>query len=176
MYNLPCTLRAFKIVQEHYPDATLTLVGGGSQEGALRRLAEQLGLRQVTFAGRVAPDDIWQYYADADIYLQTPEIDNMPSSVLEAYASGCAVVSTDAGGVPTILRDGEHGLLAPCGDHAAVAAAVLRLLDEAGLAQRLTTAALDSCARYQWSSVRAQWVRLYRDLARTRAVPAATPA
>ena len=48
------------------------------------------------FAGRVAPEDIWRYYADADVYLQTPDIDNMPSSVLEAFASGCAVVSTNA--------------------------------------------------------------------------------
>ena len=64
------------------------------------------------------PEEIWRYYADADIYLQTPDIDNMPSSVLEAFASGCAVVSTNAGGVPAILTDDVHGLLVDCGDHA----------------------------------------------------------
>ena len=64
---------------------------------------------------------MWRYYAAADIYLQTPEIDNMPTSVLEAFASGCAVVSTAAGGVPTILTDGVHGYLVPCGDDAAAA-------------------------------------------------------
>ena len=63
------------------------------------------------FAGRVPPADMWRYYADADIYLQTPNIDNMPASVLEAFASGCAVVATNAGGVPAILTDGVHGLL-----------------------------------------------------------------
>lgn len=176
IYNVPCTLRAFRLVQDRYPEATLTLVGAGSQDAAIRRLADDLQLRRVTFAGRVPPEDIWQHYADADIYLQTPDIDNMPSSVLEAYASGCVVVSTLAGGVPAILTDGEHGLLAPCNDDAAVAAAVLRLLGEPGLAQRMATSALDSCARYQWSAVRAQWVRLYRDLAPARAVAAATPA
>src|SRR3954468_1259563 len=121
LYNLPCTLRAFRVVQDRYPDATLTLVGAGSQDAAIRRVAEELKLENVTFAGRVAPDEIWRYYADADIYLQTPDIDNMPTSVLEAYASGCAVVSTNAGGVPAILTDGLNGLLVPCNDHRAAA-------------------------------------------------------
>src|SRR5687767_5551997 len=130
LYNLPCTLRAFRLVQDRYPDATLTLVGAGSQDPAVRRLAADLRLQNVTFAGRVAPDDIWRYYAEADIYLQTPDIDNMPTSVLEAFASGCPVVATRAGGVPAILTDGHHGLLVPCGDHRAAADAMLRLLDE----------------------------------------------
>ena len=161
LYNLPCTLRAFQLIQDRHPDATLTLVGAGSMDAALRRLAVELGLRNVTFAGRVPPDEIWRYYADADIYLQTPDIDNMPSSVLEAFASGCSVVSTRAGGVPAILSDGLHGLLVPCGDVDAAANAVLRLLDEPVLAQRMADAAVETCARYQWSSVRARWIALY---------------
>src|SRR3954471_9370573 len=95
LYNLPCTLRAFRLLQHRYPDAQLTLVGGGSQDAAIRRLAAGLNLANVTFAGRVKPDEIWRHYADADIYLQTPDIDNMPTSVLEAYASGCPVVSSN---------------------------------------------------------------------------------
>src|SRR4051794_2664266 len=77
LYNLPCTLRTFRLVQDRYPDAQLTLVGAGSQEPALRRTVQELRLSNVTFVGRVRPEDIWQYYADADIYLQTPDIDNM---------------------------------------------------------------------------------------------------
>jgi glycosyltransferase involved in cell wall biosynthesis len=176
LYNLPCTLRAFALVQARYPDATLTLVGAGSEEPALRQLAADLPLRNVTFAGRVSPDEIWRYYADADIYLQTPDIDNMPSSVLEAFASGCPVVSTRAGGVPAILTDGVHGLLVESGDHAAAASALLRLLEEPGLAHRLSEAAVATCSRYQWSSVRQQWVQLYRRLARPSVLPAPTPA
>jgi glycosyltransferase involved in cell wall biosynthesis len=176
MYNLRCTLRAFRTVQDAYPDAQLTLVGAGSEEPALRRLAGDLGLRNVTFAGRVAPDDIWRYYAEADIYLQTPDIDNMPSSVLEAFASGCAVVSSDAGGVPAILSNDVHGLLVPCNDDRAAADAILRLLRDPAQANRLIRAAHESCARYQWSSVREQWVRLYRSLVPSRALPAPRPA
>lgn len=176
LYNVACTLRAFGIVQQRHPEATLTLVGGGSGEAALRRLAADLRLRNVRFMGRVRPEEIWRYYAEADIYLQTPNIDNMPASVLEAFASGCAVVATNAGGVPAILTDDVHGLLVNCDDHEAAAAAVLRLLDEPLLAERLAAAARESCERYRWENVRAQWLALYRSLARPEALAAATPA
>jgi glycosyltransferase involved in cell wall biosynthesis len=164
LYSVGDTLQAFRTVQAHYADASLTLVGAGSEEGRLRMLAAELGVRNVTFAGRVPPSEIWRSYADADIYIQTPAIDNMPSSVLEAFASGLPVVSTDAGGIPTILTDGVHGLLAPVGDHDAVARQVLRLLDDQALVDRLTEAALASCAAYTWEAVRKPWLSLYRRL------------
>jgi glycosyltransferase involved in cell wall biosynthesis len=164
LYNVACTLRAFRRVQAAYPDAELTLVGGGSAEQTLRALASELELRNVRFVGRVHPNDIWKYYAEADIYVQTPDIDNMPSSVLEAYASGCPVVSTAAGGVPAILTNGEHGLLAAPGDHEAVAAGVLRLLREPDLVCRITAAARESCERYRWTHVRSLWLALYREV------------
>jgi glycosyltransferase involved in cell wall biosynthesis len=176
LYNLPCTLRAFRIVQDRHPEASLTLVGAGSEEAAIRRLAAELRLEHVTFAGRVAPDDIWRYYAEADIYLQTPDIDNMPTSVLEAFASGCPVVATRAGGVPAILTDGQHGLMVPCGDHRAAAAALLRLLEDGALSRSVADAALETCAKYQWSAVRDQWVALYRQVVGPRAVAAPTTA
>ena len=176
LYNVTCTLRAFRIIQDRHPDAALTLVGGGTQEAALRALAKDLRLEHVSFAGRVAPDEVWRSYAEADIYLQTPDIDNMPSSVLEAFASGCPVVSTDAGGVPTILTDGVHGLLVSRGDHEAAAQAVLRLIEDAALAAAVATAARETCRRYQWSAVRGQWLALYREFAAPRAIVEATPA
>ena len=176
LYNVACTLRAFHLVQQRHPEASLTLVGGGSQDESLRRLAGELGLRNVTFAGRVPAAEIWRYYAEADIYLQTPNIDNMPASVLEAYASGCAVVATNAGGVPAILSHETHGLLVDCNDHRGAADAVLRLLDDPALAARLTATARESCDQYRWPEVRARWLALYRSLARPAALPAPTPA
>jgi L-malate glycosyltransferase len=175
LYNVSCTLRAFRRVQDRYPDATLTLVGSGSEEAALTQLATALQLKHVSFAGRIPPSDICRYYADADIYLQTPDIDNMPSSVLEAFASGCAVVSTEAGGVPAILTDNVHGLLVPRNDPDAAAAAVSRLIEDDRLAMRLTAAARESCEQYRWTNVRAQWISLYRGLLRAGQTSAAVP-
>ena len=178
LYNVSCTLRAFRLVQDRYPEATLTLVGAGSEEPRLRELAAGLRLEHVRFIGRVPPGEIWRYYAEADVYLQTPDIDNMPSSVLEAFASGCAVVSTNAGGVPAILTDDRHGLLVPCGDHAAAAAGILRLLEQPDLVDRLTAEARESCAEYRWEVVRSRWLALYESMVAPRAPmsePSITP-
>ena len=168
LYNVACTIRAFRLVQDRWPDAALTLVGGGEDETALRALVSDIGARHVTFAGRVSPHEIASFYADHDIYLQSPNIDNMPTSVIEAYACGLPVVSTDAGGVPAILTHGVHGLLAPLNDHEALAAQVLRLLDEPALASQITRAALAACQACTWGVVREQWLHAYRDAMNTR--------
>lgn len=177
LYNVECTLRAFRLVQDCRPDASLTLVGGGVEEAALRGLVAALDLRLVTFAGRVRPDDIAQFYAGHDIYLQSPNIDNMPTSVLEAYASGLPVVSTDAGGVPAILTHGVHGLLAPLNDHQALAARVLQLLDAPEHAARMARAAFATCHACTWDVIRGQWLQAYRSvLAPRRLSPAVSSA
>ncbi len=165
LYNVGCTLRAFARVQSRYPDASLTLVGSGPHDAALRSLATELGLRNVTFVGRVPQSDIHRYYADADIYVQTPAIDNMPGSVIEAFASGLPVVSTDVGGVPAILEHGVHGLLAPDDDDAAIAAHVIHLLEHPEQARALAAAAYETCRGYEWPVVRDRWLTTYRTLA-----------
>ena len=161
IYNVACVLRAFARVQARYDDATLTLVGGGSQEAALRALVQQLNLRNVTFAGRVAPTEITRYYANADVYVQAPCIDNMPLSVLEAFASGLPVVSTNVGGVPKILTHGLHGLLAPVDDDEALATQVLTLIESPSYARQLAAAARQSCAAYEWPVARDGWLDAY---------------
>ena len=162
LYNVACTLRAFRIVQDRRPDASLTLVGSGTEERALRALAADLRLEHVTFAGRVRPGEVPPFYAANDIYLQSPNIDNMPTSVIEAFACGLPVVSTEAGGLPAILTHGEHGLLAPLNDHETLAAHILRLLDEPALARHLVRGAYASCRACTWAAIREQWLRVYR--------------
>ena len=164
IYNVACVLRAFAAIQARHPDATLTLVGSGSQDATLRAQAAALRLRNVTFAGRVAPSEIQRYYSDADVYVQTPSIDNMPLSVLEAFASGMPVVSTNVGGVPSILRDGIDGLLVADNDDEALATCVLKLLAEPSFARGLAGSARRTLAAYQWRVVREGWLRAYRDV------------
>jgi L-malate glycosyltransferase len=175
-YNVACTLRAFALVQARYPDATITLVGGGPEEPALRALGRELRLRNVTFTGPVPHAEIHREYAAADVYVQTPVFDNMPGSVIEAFASGLPVVSTSVGGVPAILEHGVHGLLAPHDDDAAIAAHVVTLIENQSYARCLAAAAYATCGAYEWPQVRERWLAVYRALARRAAESRVRPA
>jgi glycosyltransferase involved in cell wall biosynthesis len=166
LYNVACVVRAFALVQKEIPAATLTLAGTGSRRAELDGLVDELGLRGVRFAGAVPPEEMARLYGEADLYLNAPDIDNMPNSIIEAFAAGLPVVSTAAGGIPFIVTDGLDGLLVPVGDSAALAAAALRVLREPGLAARLTGAARARAATtYSWDAVRTRWLALYRRLA-----------
>lgn len=175
-YNVACTLRAFRRVQDRWPEATLTLAGTGSERRMLGALATELGLRGVTFLGAVPPERMPEVYDAADVFIQTPDLDNMPLSLLEAFASGTPAVSTAAGGVPAMLTDGVDGLLAPVGDDAAVADRVLRLLDDPDLAAGLARVARAACEAYTWKATRDLWLDTYRSvLPGARAATAPVP-
>jgi glycosyltransferase involved in cell wall biosynthesis len=167
-YNVACTLRAFAMVQRRFPNVSLTLVGSGSEENALRTLAGSLGLRGVHFVGPVPPERMSAYYAAADAYVQTPVVDNMPLSVLEAFASGLPVVSTAVGGVPAIVEDRVNGLLAPDDDADGIAGQIIELIERPDMARRIAAAAAAACAQYDWSTTQESWRAVYRALARPR--------
>ena len=165
-YNVSCCLRAFSRVQQRVPSASLIVAGYGTQSELLQDLAKKLELRNVRFTGRVSPGEMGRLLNEADILLNSPDIDNMPLSLIEAQAAGLPVVSTWTGGIPYIVTDGETGLLVPPGDDEAMARAALRLLDEPGLALRLSRAARATCLeRFTWPAVQEAWVRVYRELA-----------
>ena len=161
-YNVADILRSFAIIQRSFPDAELDVVGDGPLRSELHALAESLALRNIRFAGAVKPERMVEFYDAADVYLNTPLIDNMPNSVIEAFATGVPVVTSDAGGIPYIVRDGENGLLVPSGDPEALAAAALDVLanPEAAL-RRVDCARHDAVSRYCWNAVRLGWQSVY---------------
>jgi len=165
MYNVGCLLRAFATIQARVPDACLSLAGDGSERGALEQLAERLGLKNVKFLGRVPNDRMPALYDAADIFLNASDIDNMPLSIIEAFAAGTPVVSTEAGGIPYMVEHEKTGLLVRRDDHEAMAEQVFRLLDDALLAARIAEEARAECREYEWAAVKDQWLTLYRELA-----------
>jgi glycosyltransferase involved in cell wall biosynthesis len=169
IYDIPTALRAFVAVREHYPRARLTVAGSGPERERLQALALQLGLGDaVRFTGRVEHADMPALYAQADCALNPSTVDNMPNSVLEAFASGVPVVSTDVGGVPDIVTHGVSGLLVPAGDAPGMAREVLHLLGDRQLAGRLASAGVVQVQAYGWPQVRQQWLAAYRRVARDR--------
>jgi len=168
LYNVECVLQAFALIQRRAPDARLIVAGDGTQRQRLESLARELALRHVDFVGAVPFERMPALYDGADIYLQAPDLDNTPASLLEAFASGLPVVTTDVGGIPFMLRHEEHGLLVPQGDHHALSAAALRLLDDPQLARRLARQARRICDEYTCTRVRVGWRGLYGALADRR--------
>jgi len=165
LYNVECVLRAFALVQRQTPEASLIVVGDGSERARLEALSVELGLDNVEFFGHVAPKDMPAFYDRADIFLNASDIDNMPVSHLEAFACGLPVVTTDAGGIPYIVAHDRTGLVVSRSDYRALARACLRLLEDGALATRLIRAARADCEQYTWASVRPRWLKLYRELA-----------
>jgi glycosyltransferase involved in cell wall biosynthesis len=138
-------LAAARAIAPARPDAVFLVVGDGERRGELEALAADLGLgARARFLGWRA--DLDRLYADLDVVVLTSKNEGSPVALIEAMAAGRPVVSTRAGGVEDVVADGETGLLAPVGDAAAVARAILALLDDPERAARLGAAARASAA------------------------------
>ena len=165
LYNVECILRAFAITQKRVSEARLIVAGDGSERARLESLRDELDIKNVEFIGQVSPDKMPALYDQADIFVNASNIDNMPVSHIEAFASGLAVVTTDAGGIPYIVANERNGLVVSCGDHEAIARSVVALLEDAEMADRLIKTARADCEKYTWSAVREEWLSTYADLA-----------
>ncbi len=164
-YGVDCVLRAFAAIQKRRPDAELIVAGDGSQRASLEAVAEQLGLRNTEFTGRVEPETIFAQYDAADVYLNGSRIDNQPLSILEAFACGLPVVTTDAGGITDMVTDGVSAFVVQKDDHDAMAKQALRALDDPHYTNRIARRALEECQKYSWDAVGEQWTELYRHMA-----------
>ena len=163
LYNVPCIVRAFRIIQDKYPDARLIIAGDGPERHKIEILVKSLALDNVEFRGDLDQETMWKTYDEADIYLNSPNIDNMPGSVLEAFAAGIPVVSTDSGGIPFIVSNGETGVLSAANDHAELALNAIGILHNIEFGIRISRQARrELCGRYTWNVVEHRWLRLYR--------------
>jgi glycosyltransferase involved in cell wall biosynthesis len=165
-YNVSCVLRAFAEIQKNYPESSLAVAGDGPQREKLKALAEKLNLRNVEFAGFVPQDKMPALCDASEILLNSPNIDNMPLSLIEAYAAGLPIISTNAGGIPYLVHHEETGLLVDINDHLLMARAATRLLEDPILAEKLIRNGKRECEKYGWEPVRENWLNLYRDLAK----------
>ena len=163
-YEIDVVVKAFAAIKREYPDAQLDLVGGGSLEGEIRRLVSELKLTGVNFCGVASRSEIGRYYDRADIFINASRLDNMPVSILEAFASGTPVISTAPEGMRYLVEDGRTGLLSSVGDPGALAANVLRVLRDPELAHCISANAFGQIPLYRWEQVREQWLNAYREL------------
>ena len=161
MYNLPCVLRAFRRIRETEPEAVLGIAGSGSEEAKLRAMVEEWKLEGVTFYGAVANRELPALYDQYDFLINASNVDNFPGALVEAACAGLLIVSTEAGGIPDMVKHGETALLAKLDDDAALANEVLRMVKDQPAAREIAQRANAWVQQYAWSNVYRELTRYY---------------
>jgi len=147
----------------------LVIAGTGDLDAELRARAAAAGVAdRVRFLGDVPQDTVASWFAAADVAVvpsvrdASGNVDGLPNTVLEALASGAAVVATPAGGIASAIEDGRTGVLVAERDPAALAAAIAALLADPARRAALGAAARTSiAARFGWDTAAARFEAAY---------------
>ncbi|HEY1011086.1 MAG TPA: glycosyltransferase family 4 protein [Herpetosiphonaceae bacterium] len=154
------------------PDAWAVLVGDGDLRPSYAAQAAALGVAgRVRFAGRVATDELPEFYRLADVGV-LPSVtmgEAFGLVLLESMACARPVVASNLPGVRTVVDDGADGLLAPPGDAAALADALGSLLSDPGRRQAMgERGRLKAEQRYSWPRIGERLEAIYREVAAGR--------
>ncbi len=123
-------------------DLTLDLVGDGPDVQHLRYTIDDLGLRdRVALLGRRSPEGVAAALKRSDVFLHASSAEGISNAVLEAMATGLAVVTTDAGGMREAVRDGVDGFVVPVRGADEMAAALMALAGDRDLRRRFGVSA-----------------------------------
>jgi glycosyltransferase involved in cell wall biosynthesis len=161
--------RAAAAVAATRPEVSFEIAGEGEARPDLERLAADLGLGgRLRLPGVVR--DVPAFLGRLDVAVLCSRSEGMSNALLEYMAAGRAIVASRVGASGSLIEDGVHGLLVPPGDDAALAAAVGRLVDDAGLRARLGAAARARAERqYSRRAMVDRFERFYQQLVGGRA-------
>ena len=142
LYNIDTLIRAIPLVLQKIPEVKFILKDTGdavpAYKESLKLLIEKLGVSEaIRFAGECSYNEIPLYFNLADIFVSIPSSDGMPLSVQEGMASGAIPVISDLEALKELITDGENGLVVPIGDEEALAKAIIYLLSNPELREKI---------------------------------------
>jgi glycosyltransferase involved in cell wall biosynthesis len=144
--GIDTAVRALAHVRAAHPDAILLVLGEGPERRRLEGLAHDLGVSNaVVMPGRVG--DVAELYRRAELLIHPARWEGFGLALLEAMLAGKPVVACRAGSAPELVEEGRTGLLVQTDDADALARAVVRLLDDHGLASTYGAAGLERARR-----------------------------
>lgn len=150
--GVPEMLQALEKIKQL--DWHLVVVGEGNLKESFIATAQQKGLAQkVSFVGSVSNEDLPRYYRLADMHLfpSTKRAEAFGLVAMEAAASGVPSIASNLPGVRTVVLDGDTGLLVPPGNVEELSKAILLLLEQVDLRERLgMSARMQAQQRYAW--------------------------
>jgi len=163
MKGFDVLIRAFRAVLGPAPDARLVLMGEGGRRRELEDEAARSGVaRAVVFAGHRT--DVREVMAGADVFALPSRNEGMANALLEAMSVGAPIVATGVSGTSEAVRDGEDALVVPPEDETALAAAVVRFLEDRALALRLgASAAARAASRFTYERMGEELERMLVD-------------
>jgi len=162
MKGVAVLLDAFALLVPRYPDSILHVVGDGSLRSALEARHPQLVKSgHIVFRGYLPPLSVSTEFAEAGIFCALSRSEALGNVFLEAQAAGCAIVATNVGGIPDIVKDEETGLLVPPNDSEAAALALERLCADEALRAQLSAQGIVHAETYDWKEIAEQYAAVY---------------
>lgn len=157
-------IRAWASVLVEAPDARLTIAGNGPLAGELPELANSLGISHaVNFVGRQSRAELPTLYRRARILAVPSRSEALGVVILEGQLSGAAIVASDTGGIPEVVKHGETGLLVPPDNPELLARALLQLLNDADYRSTLAAAGTRQVSEFFTAEhIGGQYRELYR--------------
>ena len=137
----------------------VTVAGDGPMLEVLQQQAQRLGV-PVDWRGFIKGETLEELYASSAIFVFPSTNDNFPVVLLEALAGGCAVITTNASGMPEVV--GDAGILVPPQDVPALRAAIQRLMNDDGLRADLSARARARIAHFAWDNVIRRYLEVYQ--------------
>jgi phosphatidylinositol alpha-mannosyltransferase len=159
------------MIREHVPNTRFLIGGDGPLRPGFERLVARAGWRDVVFMGRVSEELKRSLYTTADVFC-APNVGGESQGVvlLEALASGRAVVASDIAGFRSVIDHQSNGLLVPPKRSEELAWAVCHLLNDRAERRRLEVAARLRAEAFNWERVATQVLNFYEETRATRAV------
>lgn len=163
--NLDVLIKALSLVLKS-TEAQLVLVGGGKEEVKLRALAESLGVSEkVIFWGEEPYISLPHLYQAADVFALPSAFESQSCVALEAAACGLPIVGVCSGGIGELVGSGGNGLLAEPGDFQSFANALIMLLKDEKLANKMSKASRQLAEQHNFEKTCDDYEKLYSSLA-----------
>lgn len=165
IYNPSLAIKVLAQVKKKYPMAILCMVGpdkDGSMEECKKLILENKLQDEVIFTGKLQKLEWIQRSAQFDIFINTTNFDNMPVSVIEAMALGFPIISTNVGGIPYLIKDGENGLLVEPNDVEGFVRSIEDLIASPAAVSQLSEQARRFAEKFGWEQVKPLWMNVIR--------------
>lgn len=140
VYGIEYLIKAFALftVRNGKDNVLLYIVGGGSQEEYLKKLAKSEGIDQIcVFVGKIPYSQVPEYHSKFDVAVFLSEYESFGVSAIEASATGIPVIVSDVGGLPEVVVDGQTGIIVPAKDAESAADAMEKLFKDAALRENM---------------------------------------